>query len=148
MILANSTFLDLVRHPLEMFFTFAIPLAVVGAYFRFAQRIRDTRVFVTGLVSTIHFACWIGLILAMFLWHGPSGYFNIIVGLLIIYLLTIAPLIAIALWFTIWYDRMKLEDYGFAMTSNLAYFLIFGVLPWCGIFLFFGGSILSRGLGG
>lgn len=140
--LATGLF-EYLRHPLEMFFSFTIPLAVVGAYFRFAARIRDTRVFVTGLVSTIHFACWIGLLFAMFLWHGPSDVFNIVAVVLIVYLVTIAPLIAIALWFTIWYDRKKLVDYGFALTSNLAYFLIFGVLPWCGILLVIAGRIVG-----
>ncbi len=128
-----------------MFFTFGIPLAVVGGYFQFAAKIKDKQIFIAGLISTIHFACWIGLFLAFVLWRGPDASFTNVVFLMIVYLVTIAPAVAVALWISIWIDRKRLTDFGFAMISNLTYFLLFGVIPWGAMLMLGVLAVLFRG---
>lgn len=109
-----------VEEALKMFFVFGVPVVGVGMYHAFFSRVRDTTIYRTGLMTTVHFLLWFSIVTAVTAEYGNG----IVLALIILYLILVAPMISIAMARFIKRNRHSDPDRFFAYYGSVAYAVI------------------------
>lgn len=109
-----------VEEALKMFFVFGVPVFGAGLYHAFFSRVRDTTIYRTGLMTTIHFLLWFSIFTAVSAGYG-NGY---LIAVIVLYLILVAPLISIALARFIKRNRHSDPDRYYAYHGSIAYAVI------------------------